>query len=75
MAVRLPLEPGAVAHRATRNFAPVEGFPSRTQHFVVPACRPDEDPCAEFTAGWADHFGAVACTEPSCFPESMGDAP
>ena len=72
VAVRLPLEPGAVAHRPTRDTipAPIPGYPSRQEHVVFAACAPDDDTCREFTASWADSRGAQACTEAACFPEA-----
>ncbi|TDC00028.1 hypothetical protein E1091_05695 [Micromonospora fluostatini] len=45
------------------------------RHWVTtPACQPDPEPddphagrgWAEYTAGWVDHLGALAC--PTCFP-------
>lgn len=73
VAVRLPLEPGAVAHRPYRDTVPAAvrwGNPDRKEHVVLPNCARHEDPCGEFTAAWADAKGAQACTEPLCFPEA-----
>ncbi|MEU4777493.1 hypothetical protein [Micromonospora sp. NPDC023633] len=72
VAVRLPLEAGAVAHRPHRDTlpAPIPGYPGRTVQAVYANCARDEDQCAEVTAAWADSRGAQACTEPACFPDA-----
>ncbi|MBX7269638.1 hypothetical protein KIF24_28920 [Micromonospora sp. Llam7] len=49
-------------------------FTTNRRWITTPACQPEPDPTdphagrgwAEYTAGWADHLGALAC--PACFP-------
>ncbi|MGB2569231.1 hypothetical protein ACPFP2_12365 [Micromonospora citrea] len=49
-------------------------FTADRRWIIAPACQPAPDPAdptagrgwAEYTAGWADHFGALACL--TCFP-------
>lgn len=74
VAVYLPLKPDRVAHRPTtdkrksgRN--PVYGQPVY-QDMPVAACDPKGPVAVLFSAAWADHKGAVACTEPACFPNA-----
>lgn len=71
VAVRLPFGDRSVAHRVVRtNRAVVNAAYSQLRQtaVVVAACAPDDEPCAELSAGWADHRGAQACGEPACFP-------
>ncbi|SCL30054.1 hypothetical protein GA0074692_2851 [Micromonospora pallida] len=70
--VRLAL--GALAHHPARHTIPTSEQGKRARHITTPACQPDPDPAdpnagrgwAEYTAGWADHLGALAC--PTCYP-------
>lgn len=69
VALRLPLEDGAVAHKPlSRRIDPESKTDFRFETFA--ACAPDDDPCAELSAAWADWKGAQACTEPACFPDA-----
>jgi hypothetical protein len=75
VAVYPPLRADAVAHRyaITRreNKGRVIGSNQPSQVSVsVPACDPKGPAALLFTAAWADHMGAVACTEPDCFPDA-----
>jgi hypothetical protein len=75
VAVRLPLGPDAIAHRpqsAKRKNSrrtPGSSQPAEVR-VAVPACDPSGPAATEFTAAWADHHGAVACTEQACFPDA-----
>jgi hypothetical protein len=71
------IKAGAVAHRGATS--PVYDQDGKKTRALVnhPACVPAEDgePVGvrsprfpEVSAAWADHLGAVACTEPKCFP-------
>ncbi|NGM13534.1 hypothetical protein [Verrucosispora sioxanthis] len=53
-------------------------FTTDKRWVTTPACQPDPEPddpnagrgWAEYTAGWVDHRGALAC--PTCFPSAAG---
>jgi len=73
VAVRGPLGPEAIAHRPAsdkrRNVGRAVGSNQPVEVDVpVAACDPKGPAAALFTAAWADHKGAHACTEPACFP-------
>ncbi|GAA1608797.1 hypothetical protein ACFQY4_46105 [Catellatospora bangladeshensis] len=75
-----PVTPGALAHRyASHHWATTEVLYGReeiTKHWAhVPACQrpePDQAPATDgrsYSAGWAQHRGAVACRAAQCFAE------
>ncbi|GIE29996.1 hypothetical protein Ait01nite_030410 [Actinoplanes italicus] len=75
VAVRGQLGPDAIAHRHTTDKRPntrrVVGSNQPVQVSVnVPACDPKGEPSPLYSAAWADHKGAVACTEQACFPDA-----
>ncbi|MFC7246052.1 hypothetical protein ACFQO7_26545 [Catellatospora aurea] len=74
-----PVRPGALAHRyaghAWSTTRVVFGRDEQVRHHtLVPACHtpePEQPPTSDarsYSAGWALHRGAVACTAPQCFP-------
>ncbi|MEV6694378.1 hypothetical protein AB0M35_23180 [Micromonospora sp. NPDC051196] len=54
-------------------------FTADRRWVTAPDCQPDPEPdaphagrgWAEYTAGWVDHLGALAC--PTCFPPASGE--
>ncbi|MEV6297822.1 hypothetical protein AB0M02_00280 [Actinoplanes sp. NPDC051861] len=74
VAVVLPLGPGAIAHKPAADKRKTTKRPWRGeavyQDVAVAACDPKGPQAAEFSAAWADHQGALACTEPACFPNA-----
>lgn len=75
VAVRGQLGPDAIAHRygteSRANTRRVKGSNQPEQVSVpVLACDPKGPQASLFSAAWADHKGAVACTEQACFPDA-----
>ena len=74
VAVRAPRD-GSLAHRPASVRRPT-GRSYRGQDLyedvTVAACAQDGAPVPLVTAHWADHMGAVACTEQACFPDATG---
>lgn len=71
VAVRLPQVDGMLAHRPTSDKRKTKRKVLGQQVYqdvTVPACDPKGPPAVLLSAGWADYQGAVACTEPACFP-------
>lgn len=74
--VARPLGPGAlIAHKPSSQTREVEpgAYRSRTETYYIAACaagQADPDDAFQVSAAWADHIGAVACTEPACFPHA-----
>jgi hypothetical protein len=68
VAYQLPLEAGTLAHRAKVQWPEdqrlIQVPANRRDPYYIPACRPGSEPHAAVSAGYADSFGAVACTEP-----------
>lgn len=64
---------GTLAHRpGTRSRDVVRpGHGTVRQDYPVAACADvDPDPAYLVSAAWADHKGAAACTETTCFPNA-----
>lgn len=71
VAVRLPIGDGMVAHKtATSKRKATQRVygQSAYEDVTVPACDQDGPKAVQLTAAWADAHGAIACTEPACFP-------
>ncbi|GAA2566113.1 hypothetical protein GCM10010435_44070 [Winogradskya consettensis] len=73
-----PLGPGVVAHRYATETRQVQddvyrARPSgRTEIYPVAACaEADADQGYPCSLQWAAVHGAIACTEPKCFPEAV----
>lgn len=70
------LGPGALAHKPAHHNVSAGGkaAPGTLVGVTVPGCQPTPEPddphagrgWAQYTAGWADHMGALAC--PDCYP-------
>ena len=74
--IAMPVVAGTIAHRpasASRMVPSRHGYGQPVKEtFDITACAASEgehaDEAYQLSAAWADHLGAVACTEPGCFP-------
>lgn len=71
-----PMQPGVLAHKPSSQTRTVakRGIGPQQETYYIAACAAgtdDPDEAYQHTAAWADHLGAVACTEPACFPEAV----
>lgn len=71
-----PLGPGVIAHRYDTETREVQLTPygdKRREQYPIAACAAgteDPDEGHAYSLHWAASQGAVACTEPKCFPEA-----
>ncbi|MCY1141355.1 hypothetical protein OWR29_25435 [Actinoplanes sp. Pm04-4] len=77
--IGMTLGPGSIAHRASSKTVPDLSRPRHSKKGPQPTKQVPIAKCAEgqgddaddaylVSAHWADHKGAVACTETACFP-------
>lgn len=67
-----PIAVGVLAHKSSSQ---TRGPKGRQETYYVTACAAAQDPddaddAYLVSAAWADHMGASACTEPTCFPSA-----
>jgi hypothetical protein len=72
-----PISSGVLAHKPSSGTRQItEGMHAgQKETYYIAACaaaEPDDaDDAYQVTAAWADHLGALACTEQACFPDAV----